>query len=426
MQCGTIDKMTSADILLVALLVLALLAAVFLAASEASLLRLSELRAQSLAENQDSRAERLHRLLQRLPEVLNLILLLALVSQIGAASITGVLAQRWFGNAGVTVASIALTIVLFVYGEAIPKTYAIRNAERTALRVSGPISVIERALRPIVAFLVWVADIQTRGSGIDTSPTVTESELRLLAGRAAREGEITIQDRALIERVFRFGDRSADDIMIPRPDIVAVRSSTALDEAIDIALKAGHRRIPIFEESLENITGVVKLRDMIKARDSGGASLKELAFDPLIVPESKSVVGLLEDMQTTTTHVAIVVDEYGVTTGLVTVEDVAEELLGSISEEPREPDIQTTGETSWIVAGSLPVEDLEGIGMEVPEGDWNTVAGLVVGLAGRLLETGEKVETDGYVLTVAEADRRRITRVTVETARRPDDADGSQ
>ena len=406
--------MAPADIVLLALLGVALLLAVFMAAAEASLLRLSELRARSLAEAKDPRAERLHRLLKRLPEVLNLILLLALVSQIGAASLSGVLAQRLFGNAGVTVASIALTIVLFVYGEAIPKTYAIRNAEKTALRVSGPISVLERLFRPVVAFLVWVADIQMPGSGIDTSPTVTESELRLLAGRAAREGEITPHDRALIERAFRFGDRSADDIMIPRPDIVAVKSSTNLDEAIDIALRAGHRRIPIFEESLENITGVVKLRDMIKARDSGGASLRELAFEPLIVPQSKSVVGLLEDMQTTKTHVAIVVDEYGVTTGLVTVEDVAEELLGSISEEPSEPDIEEVGEGRWIVSGSLPVEDLEQIGMEIPEGDWNTVAGLVVGLAGRLLEAGELVETDGFDFTVAEAKRRRIIRVSVE------------
>ncbi|MDX1468684.1 MAG: hemolysin family protein [Acidimicrobiia bacterium] len=415
--------MTPTDTVLLALLVLALLAAVFMAAAEASLLRLSELRARSLAEAKDPKAERLHRLLQRLPEVLNLILLLALVSQIGAASLTGVLAQRWFGNTGVTVASIALTIVLFIYGEAIPKTYAIRNAEKTALRVSGPISILERLFRPLVAFLVWVADIQAPGTGIDTSPTVTESELRLLARRAAREGEITLHDRTLIERAFRFGDRSADDIMIPRPDIVAVQTATNLEAAIDIALRAGHRRIPVYEDSLENITGVVKLRDMIKARDAGGASLDELAFEPLIVPETKSVVGLLEEMQSTNTHVAIVVDEYGVTSGLVTVEDVAEELLGSISEEPREPDFQETGEGSWIVSGSLPVEDLERIGMDIPEGEWNTVAGLILGLAGRLLDIGESVEIDGYVLTVARVKRRRITRVSVKIASRSEDAE---
>lgn len=407
--------MSSTDVSLLILLVLALAAAVFLAAAEASLLRVSEVRAHSLAEEEDTpAAARLRSLLTRLPEVLNLILLLALMAQIGAAAITGFLAQRWFGNLGVTLASVLLTIVLFIYGEAIPKTFAIRHAARTALWVSGPVAAVERLLRPVVSLLVWVADLQLPGKGIEMAPTVTETELRLLARRAAQEGEITGDDRTLIERVFVFGDRRAHDIMIPRPDIVAVEASAGLEEAIETALRAGHSRLPIYQENLENILGVVKLRDLIAARDTDGVSVTDLASVPLLVPESKTASALLEEMQATRTHLAIVVDEYGVTTGLVTIEDVAEELLGTISDDPDAPHVVALGPGRWRVAGSLPVQDLEHIGMIVPDGDWNTVAGLVVGLAGKLLDVGDTVEADGFRLKVEAVKTRRVTRVLVE------------
>lgn len=406
--------MTGGDVPLLALLVFALLMAVFLALSEASLLRISEYRARALADGGNKAAIRLAGLVDRLPEVLNLILLLALLSQIGAATIAGVLAQRWFGNLGVTLASVILTVVLFIYGEAIPKTYAVRHVERTALRVSGPISALERTLRPLVSLLVWVADIQAPGKGVTTSPTVTEDELRLLADRAAHEGEITEEDLQLIERVFRFGDRRADDIMVPRPDIVAAEASSTIDDTLEMALSSGHRRIPIYEETLEQITGVVRLRDLTEARDRGESTLREIATQPLIVPESKVITSLLTEMQEQNNHVAVVVDEYGVTAGLVTVEDVAEELLGTISDEDEPAELEKVGDGRWRAPGSLPVEDLEEIGVEVPEGDWNTVAGMMMGLAGRLLSPGDSVENDGLRFVVDSVRRRRVTRVSIE------------
>ena len=358
--------MTGADAPLLILLGLALLVAVFLALAEASLLRISEYRVRALADEGGNAATRLLNLVDRLPEVLNLILFLALLAQIGAATVTGVLAQRWFGNLGVTLASVVLTIVLFVYGEAIPKTYAVRHVETTALRVAGPISFLERVLRPLVALLIWVADVQMPGKGITTTPTVTEEELRLLAYRAAHEGEITEADLTLIERAFRFGDRRADDIMVPRPDIVAVDASTDVDRALEIALAAGHRRLPIYEGSLEHITGVVRLRELTESRDRGTTDLRSLATPPLVVPESKSVTSLLAEMQDQNNHLAVVVDEYGATAGLVTVEDVAEELLGTISDVDEPEELERIGEGKWRAPGSLPVEDLEEIGIDLP------------------------------------------------------------
>ena len=406
--------MSPSDLALVFALVAFLLAAIFLAASEASLLRVSEFRAKALAETGERRAVRLERLLARLPSVLNMILLLALLSQIGAATVTGIVAQNLFGNLGVTIASIVLTIVLFIYGEAIPKTYAIRHSERTALFVALPIGMLERVLRPIVSALVWLADIQAPGKGVGTAPTVTEKELRLLADRAALEGEITEHDLELIERAFRFGDRRVDDIMVPRPDITAIGAGVDIEEAIDIAIRSGHRRLPVVGDSLEDIRGVVGLRDLIEYRDRGGVGILEIAGDPLLVPESQRVTSLLEDMRERQIHLAIVIDEHGATAGLVTIEDVAEELLGEFGGESGPPEWEELGRGEWRVAGSIPVEDLEQIGISVPDGGWNTVAGLMVGVAGRLLSRDDSVEVDGHRLTVSAVDGRRIVQVTIE------------
>ncbi len=406
--------MSSADLSLLIALVALLLLAVFLAAAEASLLRVNEVRARALAGSGDRQAERLMHIVEHLPQFLNLILLLALLAQIGAATITGILAQRWFGNLGVTIGSIVLTVVLYIYGEAIPKTYAVRHSERTATFVATPITILERLLRPVVKLLVWIADLQMPGKGVTTSATVTEDELRLLAVEAAGEGEITESDQLLIDRAFRFGDRSVDDIMVPRPDVVAIDRSQSVEQALTLALEAGHRRLPVFSETIEHLDGVARLRDLIAARESGTVGLEDVVRQPLVVPESMSVTALLAEMQTHRNHLAVVVDEYGITVGIVTVEDVAEELLGSITDEPTGPDVRKLAANRWRVVGSIPVEDLEILGMELPEGDWNTAAGLMLGVAGKLLQEGDSVDVSGYTMTARSVRGRRITIIDIE------------
>jgi putative hemolysin len=406
--------MTSADGPLIATLVVLFILAVYLAVAETAILRISEVKARSMVEAGNRRAVRLLGLVERLPQVLNLILFLALLAQIGTATLTGILADRWFGTLGITIASVLLTIILYIYGEAIPKTYAVRHAEHMAILVAPSIAVIERVFRPLVRLLVWVADIQLPGKGISTTATVTEGELRLLAIEAADEGAITQVDRDLIDRVFRFGDRRVDDIMVPRPDIIAAPLDTTVAAALEIALEAGHRRLPLYTESLDNIESVVRLRELIAAREDPDVSLGDLAYEPLVVPETKSVTGLLAEMQEKSNHMAVVVDEYGVTVGLVTIEDVAEELLGSISDGPDSPDIEPVGPGRWRVAGSMPVEDLKSeLGVPIPDGDWNTAAGLMLGVAGRILGWGESVEVGSFEMTVSEVDGRRITRIDV-------------
>ena len=406
---------------LIGLLGVALAVAVFVAAGETALLRISPVRAASLAAGGDRRAQRVLRLLDDLPQVLSAVLLTALLSQIGAATITGVLAQRWFGNLGVTLSSVVLTVLLFVYAEAIPKTYAVRHTDRVAFALAWPLSRLELILRPIVRALVWFADIQMPGKGVTTSPTVTEDELRRLASRAAKEGEITPEDLGLIERAFRLGDRRVDDIMVPRADIVAVAADATLDLALIVALEAGHRRLAVYADDSEDIVGVVLLRDLVRVPETRRdlLTVATLAAEPLVVPESKRVMDLLGEMQQSRIHLAVIVDEYGGTAGLVTVEDIAEELLGSLSESSDPVPVSQVADGRWSIDAALPIEDLaELVDAPLPEGDWNTVAGMIFALAGRVPEVGDEVEVPGYLLRVIGTRRRRITRVEVIRTRR--------
>lgn len=403
------------DLPLILTLVGAFVLSVFIAAAETAILRMPFVRVASLASEGVRGAKRLKSLVDRLPEVLNAVLLAALLVQIVAATVTAILADRWFEPLGVTIATATLTVILFIYSEAIPKTFAVRHADRVALRLALPMAILELVLRPFVKMLVWIADLQMPGKGVIMSPTVTEDELRMLATRAAVEGEITREDLTLIERAFRAGDREVDDIMVPRPDIVAVADDTPTGQALEIALEAGHRRLPLYEGSIENITGVVRIRDLMRVpSDRRHLQVGAFAEEPLVVPESKRILDLLREMQTTHNHVAVVVDEYGGTAGLVTVEDIVEELIGSIQERRVDEEVVSIGEGRWMVDGSVPVEDLEDIlGEEVDDADWNTVAGLTLGLLGRLPAVGDEVEHAGHVLRVVAVRGRRILRVEV-------------
>ena len=383
--------------------------AMFVAAAETALLRIPAVRAASFADREGRSHRRLAGLLDELPRVLNAVLLTALLSQIAAATMAGILADRWFGPFGVTIASGVLTVLLFIYAEAIPKTYAVRHPDRVALFVSAPIAALELILRPIVSALVWIADIQMPGKGVATSPTVTEDELRRLAYRAAREGEITKGDLTMIERAFRLGDRRADDLMVPRADIVAIPESATIESAVLLALESGHKRLPIYRSSVEDIVGVVRLSDLVAAEDRS-APVAGLAELPLLVPESKRIFELLREMQTSGTHLAVIVDEFGGTAGLMTVEDIAEELLGVIDEEAP---VRVT-ESGWSIDAALPVEDLaELLDADLPDGEWNTSAGLLMGLLGRVPTVGDEVEAAGHKLRVASVRGRRVTRIDV-------------
>ncbi len=409
---------------LLVLLAALFVAAAFLAAAEAALLRVPRVRIEVAAERGDRAAARLLRLVADLPRVVNSVLLAVLLVQIGAATIAGVIAERHFGNAGVTVASVALTLLMFVYTEAIPKTVAVRRPLTVARIVSIPVAALAWLTRPIVSLLLAFADLQAPGRGIPSRATITEAELRRLATEAAAAGEIEPGDYELIERSFGIGDTPVGAAIVARPDVVYVRQDTELTAALEVALASGHRRLPVCRKDLDEVTGMVRLRDLAAAVTSGSnTTVAELQQPVLAVPETKPVLEVLREMQAASQQMAIVIDEHGGTAGVATIEDLIEILVGEIadSDRPWSQDIRRVGPGVWDVDATTDVAALSAaIGAELPAGDWYTVAGLVIGVSGRIPRVGEAFDIAGHSFRVTSSTRRRVRRVEVHAPGGPD------
>ncbi|MGI9602713.1 MAG: hemolysin family protein [Acidimicrobiales bacterium] len=398
------------------LLVLAALVgfAIVLAAAEASLLRVSRVQVEVRADAGSRRARRLAGLLGDLTRVLNSVLLAVLLVQIGAATVTGILTSRWFDTIGVTIGSFVLTLILFVYAEAIPKTYAVRHPLTVALSLGRLVHAITVVLWPVVTALVWFADLQAPGRDA-TSSGLDDAELLRLAEESEAAGIIEASDRRLMEAGFRLGDMRVDEIMVPRTDVVAVAHDTGVSEALDRAITSGHRRLPVHDGGLDGIIGVVRLRELARvSRLTQTTTLTELMRPVLTVPESKRVIHLLREMQQHRLHLAVVIDEYGGTAGIVTIEDVVEDVLGPVADEDASGEtlIAPLGEGQWRIAGSCPVDALEhALGVDLPAGDWHTAAGLVIGMSGRILGKGEDLVVGDVRFIVTEATQTRIERL---------------
>jgi CBS domain containing-hemolysin-like protein len=409
--------MDTTDLWLLITLIALIGVASVLGASEAALLRVRRVRLEIDADAGDTRSSTMLTLLNELPFVLNTVLLVVLLAQIAAATVSGILAARLFGSLGVTIASFVLTFVLFVYAEAIPKTYAVRHPESVARQTAPLLQFLSWILGPIVGALVWFADLQAPGTGIVAPSAPTEPELLRLAAEAAATGTIETSDHELIDRAFELGDLRADDIYVPRLDVVAVPNSEVVRNALDIAVSSGHRRIPTYEGDIDSIVGVVRLMDLARSSiDDPGRLVSSLALDPLIVPESRRVVDLLGDMRDAAIHFAVVVDEFGGTAGIVTIEDIVGRLVGSIAapEHHVSSEIKRIDSSTWIATGIADTDDLErAIGVPVPRGEWNTVAGLVLALIGHFPTKGESLETEDLNFTVLDESEHRILSVEV-------------
>jgi len=411
--------MTGTDAALAMVLVGLFVSAVILGAAEAALLRVQLVRVEVRSAAGDRGAQRLLALLNDLPRVLNTVLLTVLLVQIGAATAVGALAGRHTGNIGVTISSIVLTLLLFVYAEAIPKTYAVRHPYRVARDTAPLVAFLTWALRPLVSLLVALADLQSPGSGIATPAGVTEEELRKLAADAAAAGSIDESDLELIERAFRLGDRTVDEALTPRIDVVAVPADATAREALDLAVRTGHRRLLVVDGDLDHVHGAVRLRDLAAAvTGSPTVPVGELAVRVLTVPETKRLVDALSEMQDSGIHLAVVVDEYGGTAGIVTIEDVVEELVGPVSDEGEAstPPVRPVGPHHWRFEAAVATDEVESAtGASLPVGDWHTIGGLLCAVAGRIPRPGEVFEVGGIEFTVVTAGPNRVG--TVEATR---------
>jgi len=398
-----------------------------LAMAEASLTRMSRVRALALEEEGRRNADRLVRMESDPPRYLNAIYLWVMLAQNGSAILVAIIADRYLGNIWITIVSILFTLAYFVIVEAMSKTFAILHSDRVALALSPVVYWLARILRGPTRVLIGVANVLLPGRGLRAGPFISEEEIRAMAEAGSEEGAIEEEEKELIHSIFEFGDTIVREVMTPLPDVVAVEASETLDDALDLVLKHGYSRVPVYKETPDNIVGIVYAKDVLRQIHSGKngkKSLRDLARKAYFVPESKRVAELLKEMQQEKVHVAIVVDEYGSVTGLITLEDLLEEIVGEIADEydREEPQVEPAENGSYLVNARLSVDELnELLDVELPNEEWDSVGGLMMAVLGRLPTQGEQVETGGMRFTAESVKGRRISKVRVERLEPPEE-----
>jgi putative hemolysin len=412
--------LTSAEgFMAVAVLILIAVAAV-LAMAETALTRTNRVKALTMAEEKRRGANALVSLVDHPERFLNPVLFLLLLCHLVAATLVGVVAERVFGALGVAIATAFEVVVIFLAAESIPKTYAVQHPDRAALLTAPLVSAIVRfpPVRFLARALIGMTNVIVPGKGLKEGPYVSEQELLALADVAVEEDVIEREERQLIHSIIEFGDTVVREVMIPRPDMVAIEARATVNDAMEVVMAAGFSRIPVYEQGIDDINGLLYAKDLMRAvRDKrGDVQVRELSRPANFVPETKRVAELLPEMQKQKSHMAIVVDEHGGTAGLVTLEDLIEELVGEIVDEydVEEPPIEPLPGGDVRVNARMPIDELnELLEAEFPEGDYDTVGGLVYFLLGHVPAEGETCEYDGRRLRAERVQGRRIGRVRI-------------
>ena len=400
-----------------ALVVLVLLAA-FFAASEAALVGVSRLRARAMMERGVKRANAVVRLVENKNRFLTSILIgNTIVLLIADSLATYVFISAGFPNAAV-ISTIVMTFVLLLFGEIIPKTVAVSDNERWALRLAPTMRRAAWILTPLVYLFQTLTNLILRPLGIKHAHQifVTEEDIRAIVNVGAEQNVLEEQEREMIHSVIEFGDTIVREVMTPRPNIVAVSIDDSPRKALDIVIAEGYSKLPVYHESKDDISGMVHDRELLISLANGSLSstpLRLLMRPVAHVPENKKIAELLREMQRDKFTMAIVVDEYGGTAGLVTMEDLLEEIVGEIrdehDEEEEEP-VRIVGEREAVVDSGVNIEDVNAkLGTHLPHEEFETIGGFTVGLFGRLPTEGEEIDADEH--TRLKVDRMRGRRI---------------
>ncbi|MEP7059813.1 MAG: hemolysin family protein, partial [Actinomycetota bacterium] len=305
-----------------------------------------------------------------------------------------------------------------VFAEVTPKTFAIQQPDRVALRVAPLVAFIGTVVGPFAKGLLRLANVIMPGKGLKEGPYITEQEIRASAEVASEEGEIEDEEKELIHSIFEFGDTIVREVMVPRPDIIAIEDDKTLRDVQALVLEHGISRIPVYKEDLDDVVGIVFAKDVLKAFHQGEASqgLADLMREVRFVPETKKVAELLREMQREKFHLALVTDEYGSVTGLVSLEDLLEELVGEITDEydQEEPEFVELGGGSFRVSGKASVDDVnERLHIELPDEEWDTIAGFVLDVFGKIPDDGEEVDYQGMTFKAERVQGRRIATILI-------------
>jgi len=412
---------SSSDLWTIAAIVALTGVAAFLAAAETSLTRMGRIRAMHLVEEQRRGATQLLRLVEDPPRFLNLVLLLVLVVQFFATALATSVTQRLIGGGtGVVVAATAMTLLTFIFAEVAPKTFAVQHTDRVALSVAPFVYLLVRlpVLGPLTRLLIGIGNVVTPGKGLKTGPFLSEDELRAMVDEAEKEEVIEQEEREMIHSIFEFGDTILREVMVPRPDMVAVGAGRSLQEVLEVILRSGYSRIPVYQRDIDDIVGLAYAKDVLRSLHDGQVDkpLADILRPAPFMPESMRAADCLREMRKRKSHMVIVIDEYGGTSGLVTIEDLLEEIVGEIADEYdlEEPNIEPLPDGDYRVNARLGIDEVnELLDVELPATEWDTIGGLLFNLVGGVPRDGQQVEFQGLRLRAERVQGRRIGRVRI-------------
>uniref|UniRef100_UPI002632915F HlyC/CorC family transporter n=1 Tax=Clostridium sp. TaxID=1506 RepID=UPI002632915F len=391
-------------------------------ASETALMSLSKIRIRHMVDEGIKGAKLLEKLLEDPNKLLGGILIGNNIVNIGASSLASTLAYRIFGDSGVAVATGIMTILVLIFGEITPKSLAKQNAEKISLLVAPIINLVVIIFKPLVWLFSNVSGLIIKLFGGDlskTEPFITEEELKTMVDVGEEEGVLEVEEKEMIFNVFEFGDLQVKDIMVQRVNVVAVNVTSTYEEVLKVIKDEQFSRIPVYNESIDDIVGVLNVKDLILLEsDKENFDVTKYMREPFRTFEFKKITELFSEMKTTRNHIAVVLDEYGGTVGIVTIEDLIEEIVGEIEDEydERDKDIEVIKENEFIVDGSTRLSDLSDmIGFEIESEDFDSIGGYVIGYLGRMPKVGEEIKTNKFRLVVEKIDRNRIKKVRIYT-----------
>jgi len=415
--------MTTIDAVYLVLLFLCLVLSAFFSSCEVAFVSLQKLRVRHLAETEGGPAKQVAILAEQPERLLTTILLgNNLVNTAAAALATVVAASALAEGEAVLAATGGVTILLLMFGEVFPKTLATRYGERMAMVYASPMKVLVWVLSPIAFVFVWMADKLARLAGaMPASQTlVSEAEIRTAVSVGASEGTLVESEAEMLERVFRFGDHRVVEVMTPRPDMHWVEKGTKLPEFLQVYAEHPHSRFPVYEETIDTVVGILWIKDVLMAQAKGSidqsGTIDKLVRPAYFVPESKLIAELFTELQESRGQAAIVVDEFGGTAGLVTMERLLEEIVGEFGDElvkVRKP-YETIDENSFQIDGGMRIDDAnEELELSLPEGEYETVAGFVLSLLGRIPREGEQIRFNDLKMVITEMRGVKIGKVLI-------------
>jgi len=420
----------------------------FFVAAEIALVSIRRSRVEQLVDEGNAGARRVRRLLEEpgrflAVSQLGLTVIGFFASAYAAVNLAEAL-QRILENIGMetggakglslVVVTVVLALFTIIFAELVPKTLALANTERVAIALSLPIEFFARALGPLIKLLTGVTAAITKlfGANVSNEAQITAEELRLIVERGGEQGVLEAEEEQMINSIIELGERRLHEVMVPRIAIVALPAAATLEEAIDKVVDEGHSRIPVYEESIDEVVGILYAKDLLPILKSGSGprpAIRALLRPPVFVPESMTIDDLLHEFQRRKVHIAIVLDEYGGTAGLLTIEDLLEEIVGEIQDEydTEEPMVVRLSDDEARVDGRADVDDLAelfDLNLELEDADeYDTVGGLVYHRIGGVPSPGDQIDVNGLTLTGETTDGRRVGKVLV-VRRRAEDEEG--